>query len=347
MYNLKRTFSKISILLFLIQAVSIIAQQNPENQELIQQFTQKINESKAKNDLKSVALYSNKCASVYLNERNFQKAIEFYLQSVEVNNRLGNDQDNKKIYNNIAMIYSEMDQLKNSLKYFEKSLIISRRTNNKKEIAVSLMDIATILNYNKEYDKAIEYLNEALKLSEDLDDIQNLRTCYNLISQCYGAAGNDLKASEYNIIYQAYDTKIREGITSLKNTDKNFLSSETQDIQLTDKKQVTEADRINIQEYRPKYQQDSIVLALDYSNHRVAETDKTLSILNNEKVNSQLEIESLKNEKKQIIIAAGSIFFSILILLLSYGIYIIGKKRKYIRQLEKNILDLEEKLNKA
>ena len=208
----------------------INAQLSTEQQEQIDQYKLQIKDCKSKNQLKMASSYSNKCASIYLIAGNYQDAIDSYVESAQINDQIGNDLDNKKIYNNIAMIYSELNQIKNTLKYFEKSLLISRRYNNKKEMAVSLMDISTILTFNKEYDKAVKDLEEALKISQDINDLNNLRTCYNLMSQSYKAAGDNKKSDEYYKYFMAYDKKIREGTEIPEYIKENFLSAESENL---------------------------------------------------------------------------------------------------------------------
>jgi tetratricopeptide (TPR) repeat protein len=349
LFSKNLTFIKLTMICWLVLTVNNIsyAQLNLQKQEQIRQYTQQIKIYKAKNDLKTAAKYSNKCASIYLSAGNYQDAINSYLESAQMNELIGNDADNKKIYNNIAMIYSEMYQLNNCLKYFEKSLLISRRNNNKREIAVSLMDISTILSFNKQNDKAIEYLNEALKISSDLKDLHNLRTCYSLLSQCYKASGNIKKSNEYYENFLAYDKKIKAGDTIMDDSD-NFLSAKSEN------KYISETEnKIN--------PESGNVIAAKAGKHFIINnmiTDDTLAFIQSAKKAANLQIEVLnkdkqlnesklkmaesKNEKDKILIYSETIAISLLIILLAIGIYLLQKKQKYIYKLEQKLSEIEK-----
>ncbi len=319
----------------------IIAQLSSEQQEQINQYKIKIKDCKSSNQLKMAASYSNKCASIYLMAGDYQDAINSYVESAQINDQIGNDLDNKKIYNNIAMIYSEMDQLKNTLKYFEKSLLISRRYNNKKEIAVSLMDISTILISDKEYDKAIKNLNEALDLSQDINDLNNLRSCYNLMSQAYKAAGDVKKSDEYYKYYLAYDKKIREGDNTPENFENNFLSAESENLHEVKTEKKTDDISLNLNKEIHKTSIDSINHAIEISK---AEEEHQLEILNADNKLNETKIKGLQkiNEANKIFIVTTIIGIFIIIILILTGIYLLQKKQKQIRQLEEKLAQIEK-----
>jgi len=324
----------------------VVGQITSEQQEEINQYKLQIKDYKSKNQLKTAANYSNKCASIYLRAGNYQEAINSYLESVQINDQIGNDLDNKKIYNNIAMIYSEMGQLKNTLKYFEKSLLISRRYNNKKEIAVSLMDISTILSLNKEYDKAITYLEEALKLSQDINDLNNLRTCYNLMSQTYKAAGNTKKADEYYKYYLAYDKKIREGTEIPDYIKENFLKAESENLHALKTEKNIEEIPLNKSQKELKTSLDSLNFEIAASKAKAAELKVQVLKADNALNETKQQTNQKRNEENRVVIFSSILGIFILLLLVATGLYILQKKQKQIKNLEEK-LAFYEKENKA
>ncbi len=328
------------------------AQLNSEQQNQINQYTQFVKDYKAKNQFKIAAYYSNKRASVYLKAGNYQDAIDSYLESAAINDKVGNETDNKKIYNNVAMIYSEMDQLKNTIKYFEKSLLISRRYNNKNDIAVSLMDVATILIINKEYDKALERLEEALKISNDLNDARLLRTCYNLMAQCYKAYGNKKKSDEYYNYFQVYDKQIesKSTVTREKEADINLTKEQKKTSILEDEKKLKDQE-LELLEKIKKFSEDSL-------NRAIRSKQDSINIFADKKRADDLEIDNL-NKAKQLGIArqkqleiekqnyllfliGGAVLSGLFFLLIIGAIVTLRRRRKDNKELERRNLIIEK-----
>ncbi len=329
------------------------AQLNQEQQEQIKKYARQIENYKASNQLKEASLYLNKSASIYLKAGIYQEAINAYSESAQLNEQLRNDADSKKIYNNIAMIYSEMGQLKNCLKYFEKSLLISRRNNNKEEIAVSLMDISTILILNKQYAKAIEYLEEALKISNDLDNLNALIACYNLLAQSYKEMGNSAKSDEYYKKYMAMEKLRREGKTSLANSSDDFIAAKTEDFTKEIKPNVKNELPENVSYDNPQtYDNKTNTISNDTLSNQLKQSRDKAANLEMEVLNIDKELKELKEtrlktlenkqENRNFVLIVLILFIAVLILSLVYSIFIIRKKESQIVQLKNRIAELKK-----
>ena len=351
-------FKKIlNIVTFVVLCNIVIAQQsllfaqiNSEQQNQIKQYEQLIKDNKSKKQLKIAAYYATKKASVYLKAGFYQDAIDCYLEAAKYNDQAGKSSANTKIYNNVAMIYSELNQLQNTQKYFEKSLTISRRYNNRNDIAVSLMDVATILIYKKKYDKALENLEEALKISNALNDARLLRTCYNLMAQCYKAYGNNKKSNEYYDYFLVYDKQVKEkGVISReKQSEKTIEKKEKElDIALTEKKR--RELEIELLDERKKRAEDSL-------NQALSDAEKTRKIIELEKEKAERETEEQKRQREyqEALVASekantelyrlyliGAIAGGSLLLLGIIGIiFALQQKRKANKQLEQQNLEI-------
>lgn len=344
----------LTMILFLIigEHDQLFAQLNSEQQNQIAQYNQFIKDYSTKNQFKIAAYYSNKRASVYLKAGNYQDAIDSYLESAAMNDKIKNETDNKKIYNNIAMIYSEMDQLKNTIKYFEKSLLISRRYNNKNDISVSLMDVATILIFNKEYDKALERLEEALKISNDLNDARLLRTCYNLMAQCYKAYGNKKKSDEYYNYFQVYDKHVKEEGTIGREKEAviNLTKEQKKSSILEDEKRLKDKE-LELLEKIKKFAEDSLNRAIRSKEDSISffadkkkAADLQIEVLNKDKeLNQRRENElKIKNQNQKLLIYGGGILSVFLVLLIFGAIIALQRRRKDNKELERRNLLIEK-----
>jgi tetratricopeptide (TPR) repeat protein len=329
------------ISLFFFIQVDLCAQLTAEQSDLIQQYDKKIKELKAANQFKEAATLLNKRAFVYIGAGRYEEGIGSYLESAEINTKIGNDADNKKIFNNIAMIYAEMGQMGNSIKYFERSLLISRRNNNKNEVAVSLMDISTILFYNKQYDDAIRYLEEALKISHDLDNLNSLISCYNLLSQVHRAKGNTSVADEYHNQYLVLDQMRKDGKNYLENKSDAFISSKGTFIgkDQADSFAANSSKTLNDKFVLEKKPQTNQELLSDYEKIEIArkEAEKEIKKMAEDRHKRDAEIVRIKDETEQKIMYLLIAGIFIISALTGTGIYLLARKQQHINSLKEQL----------
>ena len=339
------------ITLFIIPMNSTIsAQLNTEQQNQINQYNQLIKDNIAKKQVKIAAYYATKKASVYLKAGSYQDAINSYLEGAKYNDEIGNAISNTKIYNNVAMIYSELNQLQNTQKYFEMSLSISRRYNNRNDIAVGLMDVATILIYKKKYDNALEKLEEALKISNALNDARLLRTCYNLMAQCYKAYGNNKKSNEYYDYFLVYDKQVKEkGVIDREKESVEKIEKGKKDLNIAITEKTARELELNLLEEKKKRSEDSL-------NNALTAAEKTKKIIELEKEKAERESEDQKrqtetqralvnfekaeNEKKDIVIYGGALGGVLLLLVIAGIIIALQQKRRANRLLEQQNVEI-------
>lgn len=280
------------VILFAVTQQLVYAQLNTTQKEKIKQYEQLIKDNNTTAKQKKVAAYyAGKKANIYLKVGMYTNAISSYNEAASIYSSIGLDNVNRKIYNNIAMVYAEMNQLKNTLKYFNKSLNISRRYNNRHDISVSLMDVSTIHIYNKNYNLALELLQESLRISNDLNDARLLRTCYNLLYQCYNAYGNKKLAKHNREFFELYDKQVKEQSANIRDKESKEKINKSQkelDIALTAKR-AKELEYSLLQE-RQQRSEDSL-------NNQLLLSEETKKRVELEK--KQVELEKQKAEKEK------------------------------------------------
>jgi tetratricopeptide (TPR) repeat protein len=233
--------------------------------------------------------------------------------------------------------------------------MISRRSNNKEEIAVSLMDISSIMIFNKEYNQAIKYLEEALKISNDLDNLNSLITCYNLLAQCYRDMGNKKKADEYYAQYQALEKIRRDGKTSIANKSKEFINAGTEDLtkeikpktknEMFDTSNKDYKKEIMVSYIYDKKSSDSLLYQLKQSRDKAAglEMEKLLKDKElKEVLDSQLKLQQEKQYKMNVFIYSLASLSGLLVFLLGYTAYLLRKKSTETKALKQKLADLEK-----
>lgn len=104
-------------------------------------------------------------AGVYVETKNFDKAIEHYLRTAEITKN-----DNKPFYqlaiDGLGVIYEQKGEWDKAMEYFREALAVCEEIDNPVFKSRVLSDIAHLYVSKKEYDKAIEYNTTALNIRE-------------------------------------------------------------------------------------------------------------------------------------------------------------------------------------
>jgi signal transduction histidine kinase len=156
---------------------------------------------KESGDIKESSRYLNEAASLEWELRNYEKAIEYYQESIKLNEKIGNQAGILSIYSNLGLIYADKQEYEKSFFYFEK-VLVSRKKNKEEGLRSSLINIAVITNKLEKYNQSIDYLEEALMLAREKYDLKDMRLCYGMIYEIYTKMGNLEKASQYFYLYR-------------------------------------------------------------------------------------------------------------------------------------------------
>ena len=220
-----RIFQILVILIILFPNI-LFSQTNDK----INDYLQKVELYKSQGDKSETAQYLNKLAFLYWDQENYDKALDYFNQSLTINVDIGNKNAIKTIYTNIGMIYSDKEEYETSILYFRKSLLISREINVKKDIASSLINLAVPLVTVKRYDEANKNLLEALNISMQNNNIKLMRTCYGMLSENYKKMGDDEKASKYFNLYASFQKKIQSEQIKENQQKMNAIKKQTSEI---------------------------------------------------------------------------------------------------------------------
>ncbi|CAF1518823.1 unnamed protein product [Adineta steineri] len=146
------------------------------------------------------AIYYHQLGSVHSNQGDYEKAICYYEQGLEIQQKtLPSDHRDLAISNNsIGLVYYDMGKYSEALSYYEKAREIRQKT-----LPSDLLDLATLYNnigcaYNNigEYSKALPYHRKALKIREKFLPANHpkLAISHNNIGLVYANMGEYSKA---------------------------------------------------------------------------------------------------------------------------------------------------------
>jgi signal transduction histidine kinase/ActR/RegA family two-component response regulator len=155
-------------------------------------------------DKKEATRYLNAAASHYWEIKNYDSAIWYYNKSISLNETIGNDTGITGISNNLGMIYADIRQYEKSLSYFDKVLKDRKKIKEPVSIIAGLINSSVVLNNLKRHQKAAEYLEEALDLARQMNDVDQMKSCYGMLAETYEKAGNQEKTIFYFNLYRSF-----------------------------------------------------------------------------------------------------------------------------------------------
>lgn len=327
-YKIRLKQIKLIFLLFYVMATAIhaVGQQEivsipKEKQDDIDRYKELVVRYKQANNSQQAAFYLNKIAFIYWEFGNPKEAINYFLETIPLNEKVGNYNDIKAVYSNIALIYSDMDRLDLTLEYFYKSLEARRKLNNKGEVAAGLIDVAYIHTALNQSEKAIQLLEEALELSREVNNPRLILNSLKLLAQNYDNLGNKAKATEYGGMANAYEQQLA---TQQIKTEYETKVVKSQAEAERERMQRTQQELLmSLRELQSKAMQDSLnfVVLRKQDSLRKAEEEAQrkqteIDLLNTDRMlkEAQLREREAQSRVQRIIILAGAIFVLVLII---------------------------------
>lgn len=298
-----------------------------EMQENVERYKELVARYKQANNPQQEAFYLNKVAFIYWGNGNAKEAINYFLQTVPLNERVGNYADIKAVYSNIALIYSDMDRLDLTLEYFYKSLDARRKMNDKSEVAAGLIDVAYIHTALNQNEKALKLLEEALTLSKEVNNPRLILNSLKLLSQNYDKLGNSAKANEYASMSSVYEQQLATQQIKTEYETK-IIKSETEAEREKMQRQQQEL-MMNLSELKAKSTQDSLnyIVFLKQDSLKKAEEEAQkrqteIDLLNTDRLLKETQIrEQHAQSRVQRLIILSSFVFLVFVAIGTIAIY--------------------------
>lgn len=320
---------------------------NSKQIETINTLQQKADQLFQIGDLKESSRYINQIAVIYWEVYQYDKAISYFLKSIDLNKDLDNDSGINGLYSNLALVYADVADYENALIYFQKCLEYRKKSKEKVGIIATLINVAVVNNNLKKHQESISNLEEALALSKEINDLEQIRLCYGMLSETYEKAGN----TEKSLYYFNYYRSIHELINASKI---NKMTAKVEEQQF--KNMALEIEKKNKELELLKKEKEVQLTENELEAEKLksiklydtlSKKDIVLKLIQNETKNKALEIEKQKTvSEKEKLVRRGSIIAIIVALILFSLLFInrfqstVGNKR-ILRQ-EKQLEILRE-----
>lgn len=147
----------------------------------------------------------NNIGLIYWNLGEADKAIDHYIRSAEIFEKIGNQIGLGNTYNNIALILHEDNQDEKSLRYHWRALRVRLDIDHAYGIAASYANIAQIYLYvdKPQIDSAKHYLKLAIPLKQKLNDQYGLARAYHSLADVY------LASEEYGLALESFQKTLK------------------------------------------------------------------------------------------------------------------------------------------
>ncbi|HEY8401149.1 MAG TPA: tetratricopeptide repeat protein [Cytophagaceae bacterium] len=268
-----------------------------------------------------------KIAFIYWNNNDLEESIQYFSESIKLNEQAGNIKSMAIASSNLGMIYSEMMDYESSISYFEKSILLKKLINDNDGIVSELLNQAMVMNSFEKYDDAIKSLEEALSIAKEFSDSKIIRIVYQLLGQNYEKTGNMQRSIDCYNYASIIDKQIQKEAYLLKEVQAKLELERMENKNRESEKArlIKELELIQERERR-KSTEDSLHEAEKLNRERTLQ----IELLNQEKKLKELTIKdqqaALENQRFKMLVMIG---FSVLVVI--FGIYFIISYRRKIR----------------
>ncbi len=286
----------------------------------------------------------------------YQDAIEYYFNSISLSEKYNKYELLGRIYNNIGVIYGELNDFNKALEYNYKALEIKKTLKDSFSIGISINNIGHYHLEAGNQKESYKYLNKSLEFNSKIKNSYALGTTYQNLGNLHDLLGNNDSAYVYHqkgiesilqygskgqiarsyyllcnhfLIQEKYEDAINYG---LKSKEIAFNTDEKDHLLNCFKYLYQSYAGINnykkSYEYLLAFKELNEKLKKDENIKKLAFHEKEIEILL-QKEKTKLEIDNYK--KQRLLTLTALIFSVILILLISYILYLKSKKNTQLK----------------
>jgi serine phosphatase RsbU (regulator of sigma subunit) len=147
---------------------------------------------------KSGQSYSlNNIGYIYSSQKQFLKALEYYIKSYNIQKEIKDLNGQAQSLSNIGNVYDRSKSLKKALYYYFKGLNIRKTIRDKQGIGYSLQNIGTVYFNQKNYFSALYYFTKSLEIRREISDAQGISYALCNMGKVYLEENNTTLAKKY------------------------------------------------------------------------------------------------------------------------------------------------------
>ena len=163
-------------------------------EEIYKDLENKFEEEKSK-----LAILYHQLGMIAQEQRDFNKAEEYYQKSLEIKLRLHNIHGAAQTYHQLGNIATNQRDFKKAEKYYQESLKVSEKLNNLHGAATTYHQLGMVAEEQRDFKKAEEYYQKSLKIfsPKQLNDLHSEAKVYHQLGYIAQEQRDFKKAEEY------------------------------------------------------------------------------------------------------------------------------------------------------
>ena len=139
----------------------------------------------------------NDIGNLYKTQAQYDKALEYFFQALELSETNDLDRPIASIAGNIGLVYFELENVKRAKKFYKRALEINQRLDNRHGMSINYNNLGLLHGDQGNYDQALEYHFQALKIRRELKYIIRIANSLNNIGRIYMQQNSYDKAIDY------------------------------------------------------------------------------------------------------------------------------------------------------
>ncbi|MDD2963980.1 MAG: ATP-binding protein [Bacteroidales bacterium] len=265
-------------------------------------------------DWREESRHYDNIAFIYWEHNYFSKAVEWYQKSLKLNEKLANRAGISMINSNLGMLYADLKDYDRSLAHFQRTFDYRKMMKDKQGVITTAINMSVVLNNLKRFDESAALLQEALTLARELNDPDQMKSCYGMLSETYEKARQSDKARYYFDLYRTFHEQVQKE----KEQKSRAIVEETRlQLQLTEAEKRNKELELQLAEHEIQQKEKELATAGEkqrtlYENLSRTELQNELLQRDNELKKTQIAGEKERNEKQRV---------QMLFLLVSLGLF--------------------------
>ncbi|MGE0568581.1 MAG: tetratricopeptide repeat protein [Bacteroidia bacterium] len=160
---------------------------------------------------------------IYRNRGNFDKALEYQIRSLEINEEIGYKEGIAKNLNSIGRVYEDQGDYTRALEYYQKSLKLQEDIGDKSGATLSYHNIGTLFLKQGRLVESYSYAKKNYLLSNELGFPAKIKSAAELLKEIY------IKQKKFKEALEMYELEItmRDSLNNIE-TQKATIKQQTQ-----------------------------------------------------------------------------------------------------------------------
>lgn len=216
---------------WIISLVFFLLTPNYLSAQSIDDLNSKIDELKTSGNKTELANTYRNLANLYWQSGELEKAIANFKDAIAMNKELGNTNAERIILGYIGLVNLEKEDFNSAINFFRQSLDLNIKAGKTEDIISDQYNIAYAYQMLGDYTKSNEYAKLSLEKSQEIDNLSSTKSCFLLLAENYDKLGEKKTSAEYYDNYTAINSYIqKEQVEKLQN-EKQKIASEKQQLQ--------------------------------------------------------------------------------------------------------------------